>query len=439
MEPQLRVGAAKYNITPPLDQARRLGPEGLATDVIGELSARATVFDDGASKAAILLLDISEFFPNITKGVRELASQWTDIPAENIMVCSTHTHSSAKVIDYDDPFDTGGVMIEYEALSDGTQAYLDMLYRYAASAIFLADSRRRPAVGRIGEVSVPGIGLPRARMKDGSVADFHTSKGIKDIPQDQIESFSFYDDSLRIAVFEDPDGRPICGLGNFGCHNALAMEGTTLDSDYFGWAAERMEHEIGAGFVFSLTAGPEGNVHPAALFESAISPDKAAALVPVAGGMLYGGMKKIWEGLEPFEADVVRSVSKEVYFTIQQPTPLRAQTYLHGRRVTGGKQDENGVFSELQMIRVGDFAILGLCGEVFHEIALNLRKASPFIYTWVASLCNDELSYFMPAHEHKRDNESGKMNTQKEFAISDETAEGLIYDTYEELFGRVTD
>jgi len=80
MESKFMVGSAKFNITPPLDQARRLGPKGLATDVIGELYARATVFDDGNSKAAVVLLDISEFFPNITTGVRQLASKWTDIP-----------------------------------------------------------------------------------------------------------------------------------------------------------------------------------------------------------------------------------------------------------------------------------------------------------------------------------------------------------------------
>jgi|GEM_PF-1320310 len=435
----LNVGAAKYTITPALDQARRLGPRGLATGVIGELSARATVFDDGKNRAAIVLLDISEFFPNITKGVRDLASKWTDIPAENIMVCATHTHCSGRVIDYDDPFDTGGVMIEYEKLSDRTLDYIDLLCSHAASAVSLAERRLRPATGRIGEISVPGIGLPRARMKDGSVADFHTSLGIKDIDESQIESFSLHDDALRIAVFEDEDGKPICGLGNFGCHNALSMEGTTLDSDFFGWAAERIEREKGEGFVFSLMAGPEGNVHPAGLFESAVPPDKAAALVPVAGKMLYDGMTKIWEGLEAFDGDTVHSVVKEVYFTIQQPTPLRAKTYLHGRGVTGGKQDERGVYSELQLIRVGDLAILGLCGEVFNEVALNLRNASPFKHTWVDSLCNDELSYLMPAYEHRRDNESGKMNTQKEFAIPDEKAEQLIYETYDELFRRVAD
>jgi len=88
------------------------------------------------------------------------------------------------------------------------------------------------------------------------------------------------------------------------------------------------------------------------------------------------------------------------------------------------------------LIRVGNFAILGLCGEVFQEIAMNLQKASPYKHTWVDSLCNDELSYLMPAHEHKRDNECGIMNTQKEFAIPDETVEEIICDTYKELFER---
>ena len=262
MKSTFKVGAAKIDITPPLDQARRCGPKGLATDIIGELCARATVFDDGRNKAAIVLLDISEFFSNITQGIRRLASQWTDISAGNILVCATHTHSSARVIDYDDPYDTGGVMVEYEKLSDQTQAYLDMLYRHAAGAVFLADFRRKPVVGKIGEIPVPGIGRPRARMKDGSVASFHTSLSIKDVQQDQIESCSFYDDALRIAVFEDMQGKPICGMGNFGCHNALAMEGTTLDSDFFGWAMSAIEKEMPNQFVFSLMAGPEGNVHP---------------------------------------------------------------------------------------------------------------------------------------------------------------------------------
>jgi len=34
MKPKFKVGAARVSIMPPLDQARRLGPKGLATDII---------------------------------------------------------------------------------------------------------------------------------------------------------------------------------------------------------------------------------------------------------------------------------------------------------------------------------------------------------------------------------------------------------------------
>ncbi|MDD3725895.1 MAG: hypothetical protein PHI44_01685 [Candidatus Ratteibacteria bacterium] len=437
MGKELRVGAAKYNITPALDQARRLGPKELATDVVGQLFVRATVFDDGKTKAAIVVLDISEFFPNITEGIRALAGKWTDIPPEHILVCATHTHSGAKVIDYDDPYDYGGVIVEYNEISEGTRLYLEMLYRWAASAIFLADSRLKPVVGKIGEISVPNIGRPRARMKDGSVASFTYADNIDNIDKKQIESFSFYDDTLRVAVFEDMKGSPVCGLANFGCHNALAMGWTTLDSDFFGWAMDRTEEEIGKRFVFSLMAGPEGNVHPAGLTEKSISAEEAASLVPVAGNILYEKIKEIWNNLELFRTDSVSCARKEVYFPVQQPTPIRAKNYLYRRKTAGGKQDDKGVFSELQIIRIGELAILGLCGEVFHEIAFNLRKISPFKYTWVTSLCNDELSYLMPEHEYKRDKESGKMNVQKEFAIPDETAEARIYEAFKELFEKV--
>ena len=438
MELKFKVGTAKINIAPPLDQARRLGPKGLATDIIGELCARATVFDDGKKKAAIVLLDISEFFPNITRGIRQLASKWTDIPEENILVCATHTHSGAKVIDHDDPEDAGGVMVDYESLSEKTHEYLNILYRQAASAIFLADSHLMPAKAKIGEISLPGIGRPsRIRMKDGSVVSLGTTVGIKDIPAEEIESESFYDDALRIVIFEDMDGRPICGLANFGCHNDLALGGTTLNSDFFGWAMSRIENELGNNFVLSIMAGPEGDVHPAVLTEHGVSAEEAETLVPVAGKILYDGIKKVWEGLEPLLVEIASSTSKEVYFPWRKPLTILGKAYIYNRKIAGGKQDERGAFGELQLIRIGNFAILALCGEVFHEIALNLRKESPFKHTWVTSLCNDELTYLMPAWEHKRDVASGKMNVQRDFALTDEKAEGIIYETFKELFARV--
>ena len=73
---------------------------------------------------------------------------------------------------------------------------------------------------KIGEISVPGIGKPRLRLKDGVVISF-THAAMDEFNIEDVESVSPYDDALRIAVFEDTDGNPLCGLANFGCHNAL--------------------------------------------------------------------------------------------------------------------------------------------------------------------------------------------------------------------------
>jgi len=434
MGKKLKVGCAKYNITPPLDQARRLGDKGLSIDVVSELFVRATVFDDGEEKAAIVLLDLSEFFPNLTEGIRDVASKWTDIPKENILVCATHTHSGPKVIDYDDPYDYGGIIVKCDEITEGTKLYLNMLFKLAGSAVFLADSRLKEVKGKIGEISVPGIGRPRARMKDGSVASFTYAFNIDMIDESQIENYSFYDDKLYMVLFEDLEGKPVCGIANFGCHNALAMGGKTINSDFFGWAMTKLEEEIGNKFVFSLMAGPEGNVHPAGLIEKTITPEEAESLVPVAGNILYEKIKELWNNLKFFDTGKVSCERKEVYFPFQKPLPIRAKNYLYRRKVAGCKQDENGVFSELQIIRIGELAILGLPGEVFHEVAFNLKNMSPFKYTWVISLCNDELSYIMPEKEYKRDDESGIMNVQREFAIPDEKCESIIYKEFKELF-----
>lgn len=438
METKFKVGRAKISIMPPLDQARRLGPKGLATDIIGELCARATVFDDGKNKVAIVLLDLSEIFPNVTRGIRQLASKWTEIPAENILVCLTHTHSSAKVIDHDDPHDEGGVMVHYESLSEKTQEYLNILCRQAASAVFLANSHLVPAKAKIGEISLPGIGRPsRITLKDGRVASLGLDVGIKDIPPEEIDSESPYDDALRMVIFEDMAGKPLCGLANFGCHNDLALAGTTLNSDFFGWAMSRIENELGNKFVFSIMSGPEGDVQPVALIEHGVSGEEGEALVSVAGKILYDSIKKVWERLEPLPVEVISLASKEVYFPWRKPLTIRGKAYIYNREIAGGKQDEKGAFGELQLIRIGDLAILALCGEVFHEIALNLRKGSPCKHTWITSLCNDELTYLMPAWEHKRDVDSGKIDVQLDFALTDEKAEGIIYETFKELFVRV--
>ncbi|HDY88670.1 MAG TPA: hypothetical protein ENH82_11250, partial [bacterium] len=89
---ELKAGAAKTDITPPLGfpMAGYYTPRG-ATDVHDELYARAVVLDDGKTKLVLVTCDNISPFPKAYGEVRNKIEKELNIPAENIIICATHT------------------------------------------------------------------------------------------------------------------------------------------------------------------------------------------------------------------------------------------------------------------------------------------------------------------------------------------------------------
>src|SRR5260370_4444244 len=92
---QLLAGAARIKLDPPLGLAmvgygNRVGR---ATGVHDELAAQAIVLSDGASKVAIAGVDVLAIGKRIADDIRECVAAKSDIDADAIMVCATHTHS----------------------------------------------------------------------------------------------------------------------------------------------------------------------------------------------------------------------------------------------------------------------------------------------------------------------------------------------------------
>ena len=436
MSTDLRVGAGKLPITPPLDQSRRVGLGGLATDVFGSFCARAIVVDDTAARVALVLLDACDFHDNLTRGIREYVGKWTDVPPGSVLVTATHTHAAPRLIDRDgDP--------EAEGICDATRAYLDYVCRQAAGAVFLAERRLERAGARVGETPLPGIGRPsRIRLRDGSIVSLGSTLGIDDIPPGHIESVSPFDDTLRLLAFETPEGRPVCALAAFGCHNNLALITTALNTDYFGWAMDCVECEQAGGFTMAVTPGPIGDAQPMAGLprrqwdveaRKAIAPGRGDDLVPCAGELLVDGIRRAWNDLVPLCGEGVHIASRFERFPWREEPTATGRGYIRGRRLAGGTQDERGAVAELQLLRIGELALFGVCGEVFHEVAADLRLHSPFAHTWPLSLCNDRMLYLMPGWEHRRELASGKGNTQFDQVIVGPEADSTIYRAFEAM------
>jgi hypothetical protein len=57
--------------------------------------------------------------------------------------------------------------------------------------------------------------------------------------------------------------------------------------------------------------------------------------------------------------------------------------------------------TELWAARIGDWAAVGLPGEILTEIGLQIKQHSPFAVTAVVSQCNDDIGYISTAQAHR--------------------------------------
>lgn len=56
---------------------------------------------------------------------------------------------------------------------------------------------------------------------------------------------------------------------------------------------------------------------------------------------------------------------------------------------------------EVQGIRIGDFILVTFTGEMFVEIGLNIKKMSPYEYTFIAGYSNGSIGYAPTTEAYK--------------------------------------
>ena len=90
----LQAGLAEVEITPPIGY-RMDGyfTERLSTGVKDPLMAKALVLQQGTTRTALVVCDLLGVPQTLTREVRMRAAARTGIPAENIAVTATHTHT----------------------------------------------------------------------------------------------------------------------------------------------------------------------------------------------------------------------------------------------------------------------------------------------------------------------------------------------------------
>src|SRR5690606_12283784 len=130
-----QAGAAMSVITPPIGTSINGGMQDrIVSNIHDETHARAIVLDDGETRLAIVVSDLCMIYRETVDQAKERAHEFTGIPAENMMMSATHTHSA------------GTACSVFQ--SDPDPEYLEFLSERIADAVIRANENRVPA--RIG-------------------------------------------------------------------------------------------------------------------------------------------------------------------------------------------------------------------------------------------------------------------------------------------------
>ena len=375
--PSLRAGAAKVDVTPAQGELPK-NSQG----VLDRLYARAIVLASGNTSAALITVDAGGVPDAVWQAVTQQVQKELGIPAVNVLLTATHTHSA------------------------GGQRGPD----YAAKIVeSVRQARQKLAPARVGY----GTGVSYINV-NRNLIDRKTNRWWEgpnyDGPTDK---------TVAVMTFETLTGEPVAVYYNYAVHAVLAGQLDQVSGDIPGAASRYIEDSFDDGVVAVWSTGAAGDQNPIYfqqtydLREIRIK-EYATRGLDISNAMPPGG-----EGLDRKNPRVARLMNQQRQMVLSMGQFLgeevlhvmrgieRSETSVSIRgtsstvtcpgreRTNQGRAGFEGTYKagspvdiRLGLLRIGDVMIGAVNAEVFNPIAQRLKRESPYKATMIATLTN---------------------------------------------------
>lgn len=396
----MKVGSAKVDITPPLNipYLAYLPRQGKFKGVHDPLYARALVLDDDKTKVAIISADsigynnelLGEEY-NFLSEVRGKIQERTGILGLNVMLATTHSHSTPE---------TTGITCLLDV--NGAGEWLEVLIEQLTSAVEMADQNLVEMFVKAGIGEARGIA--KNRRKSGMSLDVQRSSG-------------FVDESVGVLLFQTEDSKISDIIINYACHPVTVQVQPLVSADYPGVATNLVEKVINGCRNCLFLQGSAGDINPMR------DDTRDFRDVEIYGNILGGEVIKTVAQMKAPDYPVMSSligVAKKLIMLpsrdLPDPKPYRdafvsaldsaqkakseeeRDRYL---RIAGNNREtlkriERGnipIPVEIQVLRIGDTVIVGIPGEVFVGLGLQIKRGSPAPYTFISETTNGWIGY----------------------------------------------
>ena len=393
MHTGLTAGAARVDITPPLT-IPYLGfvpRHAFFLGVHDPLYARAVVIGHGERRVAVVSADSIGFGRTLSGDGRDFVAEVREkirsacgIPPNHVLISATHAHSTPETVGLRRLLD-----------HPGTAAWVETLQDQLASAVALADRDRAPARLKRAVGRADGLAWSRRILgRDGKLYSWTRRP-----PDGQIADWGAHDPEATLLLFER-DGASSIALIHFACHPVTVQVQPLISADFPGVAATLVEGSgVGCGCCLYLQ-GAAGDVNP--LRGTTDFHDVRRYGLLLAGEVLKQ-IALLSAPDHPVAPPRVGAASRTVSLPSRDLPPLsevledhrrgeeavrqartdeerqKAERALLGltERLERVRRGDAPVSAEVQALRVGDVALVGIPGEPFAQMGLDLKRTAP--------------------------------------------------------------
>lgn len=400
----LTAGIAEIDITPPVGY--RLSGyfiERQSTGVHDPLKAKALVLREGDVTAAFVVCDVIGLPRSVSDPARTLVAARTGIPAANIVITGTHTHTG--------PLYYGTLrnyFHEQAVAKNGKDAceavdYPAQLIEKIGQVVSKAAKSTSPVILEAAAADQdPSLSFNRRfHMKDGSVR-FNPGQKNPDI----VRVAGPIDPQVGIVLLKAPEDRKLKACLTVFALHLDTTGGTLYSADYPFYLEKTLRASLGSDLMSFFGTGTCGDVnHIDVTVEERRKAEEIGELLaktvigqvpkarPVEPAPLAVKSRTVQALKQQYSEEQKAQAAKDVALVGTGKLPFLEEVEAC-KIVDLARYPGTMVPLEVQAFRLGrDLAVVTLPGEVFVEFGLAIKKASPFRTTLVVELANDVPAY----------------------------------------------
>ena len=370
----LSAGFARHVVNPPVGTG--LGGYSTATtrlsnEILDDICVSCIAISDGEETVLLFNFDVLNIGrDSLWKPVTKLIEKELGIPAKNVLMNASHSHSAPAV----------------EWAYSTVTSYLEILIPETAEIAKEAIENLAPAQMKMARTNTQDLGYVRRYLRydgkwatDTSIAGGTALKGMLDPAVYYHESDP--DTQMQILVFDRETDKDIA-LCNWQCHVTAvgSATGTDVSSDFVGVFRESVEEELG--------------VH-CAYFQGA-----AGSIVP--SGKLKGEKQN--------SSDYVKhgkELANTMIAAMDKLTPVSAgkietKYLLHNGTIKEDKVESYGKNYDVRIATYsfGEFSIATVPLEMDHRNGMYVKANSPYTMTFVCGYSNGSHGYLPAASSY---------------------------------------